>query len=56
MKKRNVGKEIVKSLQEFSKVLESGEPLENHFRVTTLEKKPNGTFIRTVKGPKKRSK
>jgi hypothetical protein len=53
MKKRSIGQEIVKSLQEFNKVLESGEPLEKHFRVTTI-KKVNGKYVKKVKGPKKK--
>lgn len=53
-KKRNIGQEIVKGLQEFTKVLESGEPIENHFRVTTIEKVSEFENVVTVKEPKKR--
>lgn len=51
-KKRNIGQEIVQGLKEFTRVLESGEPLEYHFRVTTIEKVNAFENIATVKGPK----
>jgi hypothetical protein len=50
-KKRNIGQEIIKGLEELTKVLESGEPLENHFRVTTIERVNPWETVRTVKGP-----
>ena len=51
-KKRNIGQEIIKGLEEFTKALESGEPLENHFRVTTIEKVNAFENVVIVKGPK----
>ena len=51
-RKRNIGKEILKGLEEFTKVLESGEPLEDHFRVTTIERVNKWETVTTVKGPK----
>lgn len=51
-KKRNIAKEIIAGLEEFTRVLESGEPLENHFRVTTIERVNAFENVVTVKGPK----
>lgn len=53
-KKRNIGQEIVEGLQEFVKVIKSGEPLENYFRITTIERVNPWETVRTVKGPKKK--
>ena len=52
-KKRNIAQEIIKGLKEFTEVLESGEPIENHFRVTTIERVNEFENVVTVKGPKK---
>lgn len=52
-RKNTKGKELIKGLQELVDVVESGEPLEDHFRVTTIEKVNEFENVVTVKGPKK---
>jgi hypothetical protein len=47
------GKELIKGLQELVDVVESGKPLEDYFRVTTIEKVNEFENVVIVKGPKK---
>lgn len=54
-KKRNIAKEIIKGLEELTKVVESGERLEDHFRVTTVERVNKFENVVTVKEPKKKN-
>ena len=55
-RKKSVGQQIVEGLKEFTKVLESGEPLEDHFRVTTIERVNKWETVRTVRGPNKKKR
>lgn len=43
---KNVAKGIIEGLTEFNKVLESGEPLENHFRITLVNKKTGERIVK----------
>jgi hypothetical protein len=52
----SIAKKIMKSLKKFTKVLESGEPLENHFKITKIERVNKFENVVTVKGPKKKRK
>lgn len=52
-KKNTKGKELVKGLQDLVDAVESGKPLEDYFRVTTIEKVNEFENVVTVKGPKK---
>lgn len=52
-KRRNIGEELIKGLQSLNDALESGKPLEDTFRVTTIEKVNEFENVITVKGPKK---
>lgn len=49
----SLGKKIIAALSEFTKALESGEPLEHSFRVTTVERVNQFENIITTKGPTK---
>jgi hypothetical protein len=53
-KKKTLGQRLIEGLNELTEVLKSGEPLEDHFRVTELTKDSKGKITRTVKGPKKK--
>lgn len=55
-KKKSVSEKIIDALQEFAEVLESGEPLEDHFRITTIEQVNSLEKVITTKGPKKKKK
>lgn len=52
-KRRKIGEELIKGLEEFNKALDGGKPLEDTFRVTTIEKVNEFENVITVKGPKK---
>jgi len=53
-RKETVADKILTGLQEFTDVLESGEPLEDHFRVTRLERQEDGSIKRTVSEPRRK--
>ncbi len=52
-KRRKIGEELIKGMQSLVDALDSGKPIEDSFRVTTIEKVNEFENVVTVKGPKK---
>jgi hypothetical protein len=56
-KPSSLGREMIAGMEEVLRVLKSGEPLEDHFRVTTLYKADDGRVFRVRHpGPEKGAK
>jgi hypothetical protein len=49
--KKRIGEEIITRLEEFAKVLESGEPLDKHYNITTIERVNRFENVITTRGP-----